>query len=403
MLALISAIMALTALAIDLMLSVFDDIRETFDLAENSNATGQIVTVFLFGLAVAQMIYGPLSDRYGRKPVLYLGIAIYTLGAVGSALAPTFELLLVSRFVWGLGAAGARVVATAVIRDRFEGNAMAKAMSQIMAVFMIVPVFAPSVGALINAVVPWRGLFWFCVIVAAVVGLWSLRMVESLNPADVRPLNARGIFDGFVEVFRTPITCGYTMSTVFLQGVFTAYLASSELMISEVFDRGDQFPVIFGVVAILFAIGALINGSLVERLGIDRLVDIALLVQAPIIVALVIVSVSAGGRPSFWVFMPLLGLTLGTFMLLTPNLNSAAMVPVGHIAGTASAATGAVRIFGGALFGTIISSLTTTSVTPFAVGLALLTTCSGLTVALVRYRAARAVRNSGALPTGSAS
>ena len=161
LLALVSAMMALTALAIDMMLPAFDEIREAFDLRQGSADTGQIVTVFFLGLALAQVVYGPLADRFGRKPTLYLGICIYVLGAVGSALAPTFELLLVSRFVWGVGAAGSRVVATAIVRDRFEGNAMAKAMSQVMAVFILVPILAPAIGAGVVEVLPWRGVSWF--------------------------------------------------------------------------------------------------------------------------------------------------------------------------------------------------------------------------------------------------
>jgi DHA1 family bicyclomycin/chloramphenicol resistance-like MFS transporter len=169
LLALISAIMALTAVAIDLMLPAFDDIRDTFNLADGSADTGQIVTVYFLGLAVAQVFYGPLADRFGRKPTLYLGIGIYIVGAMGSALAPTFGLLLLGRFVWGAGAAGTRVVAMAIVRDRFEGDAMAKAMSQVMVVFMLVPIVAPAVGSAIVSVVPWPGLFWLCVAGALMV------------------------------------------------------------------------------------------------------------------------------------------------------------------------------------------------------------------------------------------
>ena len=241
LLALISAIMALTAVAIDLMLPAFDDIRKTFDLADGSADTSKIVTVFFLGLAVAQIFYGPLADRFGRKPILYVGVAVYILGATGSALAPTFELLLLSRFVWGVGAAGTRVVAMAIVRDRFEGDAMAKAMSQIMAVFMLVPILAPALGSVIITFVPWRGLFWFCVVWALMVLLWSFRLKETLDPANRRPLNPVATVRGFIQVTRTPVTAGYTISSVFLQAVFTAYLASSEVIISDIFDRRDQF------------------------------------------------------------------------------------------------------------------------------------------------------------------
>ena len=384
LLALVSAIMALTAVAIDMMLPAFDDIRVAFDLRDGSADTGRIVTVFFLGLALAQMVYGPLADRFGRKPTLYLGIGVYLAGAIGSALAPNFELLLVSRFVWGVGAAGSRVVAIAIVRDRFEGNAMARAMSQVMAVFVLVPILAPAIGAGVIAVFPWRGIFWACVIFAAVVTVWSLRLDETLPASERRPLSITTTWRGFVDVVRTPVTSGYTLASVFLQAVFTAYLASSEVIISEIFGRRDEFPFVFGSVAILFGAGALLNGRIVERVGIDRVVTLVFGALAVLCSVLVLLAVAGDGVPSFWLFMPVLGLILGSFMFLLPNLNAAAMAPMGHIAGTASAATGAVRIALGAVLGTIVSNQVVASVTPFAVGLTVFVAAAGLSVLAVR-------------------
>lgn len=386
LLAMISAIMALTAAAIDLMLPAFDEIRDAFDLRDGSADTGKIVTVFFIGLAAGQLVYGPLTDRFGRKPVLYVGVGIYLLGAIGSALSPTFGVLLLSRFVWGLGAAGSRVVAIAIVRDRFEGDAMATAMSQVMAVFVLVPIVAPSIGAGVVAVVPWRGVFWVCVVWAAMVIAWSLRLPETLSPEQRRPLSLRATRQGFVEVVRTKVTGGYTLASVFLQAVFTAYLASSEVIISDIFDRRDQFPFVFGAVALLFGVGALVNGQLVAMMGIDRVVVGVFAVLLPLCVLLVAISAFGDGNPSFWFFMPTLGLILAAFMFLMPNLNSAAMEPVGHIAGSASALTGAIRIAFGAVLGTVISNEVVDSVTPFAVGVAAMCFGAGVTVMVSRAR-----------------
>ncbi len=386
LLTLISAIMALMALGIDLMLPAFDDIREAFDLGAGSPRTGQVITVFFMGLAVAQLAWGPIADRFGRKPVLYAGTAIYVIGAAGSALAPSFELLLVSRFVWGLGAAGSRVVATAIIRDRFVGDQMAKAMSQVMAVFMLVPVLAPSIGTGIIAVAPWRWVFWFCVVFAAVIMTWSFRMRESLDPAHRRPLQVRSTWAGYTEVARTRVTAGYTVATIFLQGVFTTYLASSELIIGDVFDRKDQFPLIFGLVAVMFALGAIVNSRIVIRVGMHRLVNAVYALLIPTTVLLIVLSIASNGRPNFWLFMPVLALTLSSFMFLMPNLNTAALVPVGHLAGTASALSGALRMAGGAVLGTIASAQVSDSTTPFAIGIAVLCLASWITVLIVRHR-----------------
>ncbi|MFN3218817.1 MAG: multidrug effflux MFS transporter [Acidimicrobiales bacterium] len=369
LLTMISAIMALMALAIDMMLPAFDDMRSEFGLADGSNEVAQVITVFFFGLAVAQLFYGPLADRYGRKPILYSGIVIYLIGAVGSALSPSLEWLLVSRFVWGVGAAGARVVATAIVRDVFAGTRMAKALSQIMAVFVLVPVIAPTLGAGIILVLPWRSIFWACVVWTIIVTVWSFRLPETLDPANRRPLEARVIADGYRTVASNRLTAGYTLATVFLQGVFTTYLATSELIIGEIFGRGDQFPLVFGAVALLFGLGAFANGNLVGRIGLTRLTHRVAIMLLTGTVLLVVMSLASDGRPPFWLFMPLLGLSLSLFMFLMPNLNSAAMAPLGEVAGSASSLTGAARMAGGAVLGGIASGMVSDSVTPFAVAM----------------------------------
>ena len=371
LLVMISAIMALMALAIDMVLPAFDDIREAFGLADDSTQISQVITVFFLGLAIAQLVWGPLADRFGRKPILYAGTAIYVAGAVGSALSPSLNWLLAFRFIWGVGAAGSRVVATAIIRDSFEGTRMAKAMSQIMAVFVMAPVFAPSIGAGLIIVFSWRSIFWFCVICAGIIVVWSMRLPETLTEANRRPLEFRSITAGFGTVLHNPITSGYTLATLFLQGVFSAYLGSSERLIGEIFGRPDQFPLIFGAIAILFAVGAVINGQVVGIFGMKRLIHVMSGAVLLMSVALVAISVTAGGTPNFWIFMPMLGVMLAMFMFLMPNLNTAALEPMGDLAGTASSLTGAGRIAGGALLGAVVDSQVTDTTTPFAVAIVL--------------------------------
>jgi len=382
LLTMLSAIMALMALGIDMLLPAFDDIEGAFGLAPGETRVSQVITVFFLGLAVAQLFWGPLADRYGRKKILYAGMVIYGLGAIGSALSTSFEMLLLSRFVWGVGAAGSRVVATAIIRDVFSGNAMAKAMSQIMAVFVLVPVFAPALGSGLIAFLPWRSIFWFCLVWAFGIALWGLRMPETLNPENQRPLEMRSVFGGFRQVLRHRLTSGYTMSTLFIQGVFTAYLGSSERIIDDIFDRGDQFPFIFGAVAILFGVGALINGWAVGIIGMHRLIRLVFISAFVTVGALVAISLAADGEPNFWIFMPLLGVLLAHFMFLMPNLNTAALEPMGSIAGTASSLTGAARIAGGALLGALVDSQVSDSVTPFVIAAAIFIVLAGVSAAL---------------------
>lgn len=384
LLALISAIMAFTGMGIDVILAAFPEIRADFSLGVASSETSRVVTVFMLGLAAGQLFYGPLADRFGRKRTFVAGAAVYVLGAVISALASTFGVMLIGRFVWGVGGAGARVVATSIIRDRFEGAAMASAMSNVMAVFMLVPVIAPSIGAGIISVAPWRAVIWFCVVFAGVVVVWSFRMRETLDPENRRDLDPATIVSGYWRIARTPVTFGYTMATVFIQSGFTIYLASSELLIGEIFDREEQFAIVFGAVAILFGAGAVINGRVVERLGIDRVVNRGFVLLASILAVLIVITVLSGGEPNFWLFMPVLGLAMGSYLFLMPNLNSAAMTPLGSIAGSGSALTGAVRMALGAVIGGAISEQVDTSVVPLVIGISVMSLLSGLSVWLVR-------------------
>tara|TARA_B100001769_G_scaffold132419_1_gene103554 strand:- start:66 stop:1298 length:1233 start_codon:yes stop_codon:yes gene_type:complete len=370
LLALVAALMALMALGIDILLPAFDDIRVAYGLAEDSSAPGQLITVYFVGLAVAQLFFGPLSDWFGRKPVIYAGITIYVIGSLGAAIAPNFVTLLLFRFIWGVGAAGTRVVAVAVIRDCYEGSQMAKAMSEVMAVFVLVPIIAPTFGAGLIAIFPWESIFWFCAIAAVALCVWSLRLPETLAPEHKTRFNWASTKAGYGRVLRTRLTASYTLASIFLQAVFVMYLSSSERIIGDILGRGDQFPIIFGVVAIMFGITALLNGRFVVVLGIKKLLFFSASALVFFSFVLLVVTIVEGGNPGFWVFIPLLAIVLSTFMFIMPNLNSAALFPMGDIAGTAGAFTSAIRMSIGAAIGGVLNALIDESLTPFAVGVA---------------------------------
>ena len=369
LLSLIAALMALMALGIDILLPAFDDVRVAYGLSEDSSSPGQLITVYFVGLAIAQLFFGPMSDWFGRKPVIYAGISIYVIGSIGAALAPNFITLLIFRFVWGVGAAGTRVVAIAVIRDCYEGSQMAKAMSEVMAVFVLVPILAPTFGAGLIALFPWESIFWFCAIAALVMSLWSLRLPETLKPEYKNRFNWSSTKRGYIRVLRTRLTASYTVASIFLQAVFVMYLSSSERIISDILGRGDQFPIVFGVVATMFGVTALLNGRFVVVLGIKKMLFFASMSLVFFSSVLLIATVAEGGKPGFWVFIPILAISLSTFMLIMPNLNSAALFPMGDIAGTAGAFTSAIRMSIGATIGGILNAVINESLTPFAMGL----------------------------------
>ncbi|HSR43960.1 MAG TPA: multidrug effflux MFS transporter [Acidimicrobiia bacterium] len=364
----IAMIMAMTALAIDIMLPTFGAVRTEYGLAADSTQPAAIVTFFFLGLASAQVFFGPLADRYGRKPVLYAGLILYIVSALAAALAPTLEMVLISRFVWGVGAAAPRVVALSVVRDTYSGEAMARTMSIIMSIFVLVPVVAPSLGALILSLASWRWVFGACAIIATSLAVWTLRLPETLKPERRLPLR----FDSIVAAGKTVVTnrqtIGYTLAMTLLFGVFFSYLASSELIISDVFDRAGQFPFIFGGLAGVMGTAMLVNAAIVSRVGLDRMVHIVLVGYVAASASISALAVATNGTPGFWVFLSGLAIMLSMHALLIPNFNAMAMNPMGKLAGTAAAVIGTISMSLGAGLGALLDSAFDGTVLPLALG-----------------------------------
>ncbi|MBT8216073.1 MAG: multidrug effflux MFS transporter [Acidimicrobiia bacterium] len=365
--ALLASIMALGALGIDLLLPALGDIRDAFGLAEDSTQAAGAVTAYVAGTAVGTLLYGPVSDRFGRKTALYGGFALYAIGAAGSALAPSLNVLFLARVVWGVGAAGPRTMTLSIIRDQYEGDEMAKRMSLIFAIFIIVPIFAPGVGALILLVASWEWVFWSAVIVAGVVALWTMRLPETLDPANRISFNYADVRAAARVVVRSRQTVGYALGLTVSFGAFLSYLASSELILDDVYDQADFFPIFFGLIAAVMGAAMLSNSKIVDRLGMRRTVHRVLIGYVAASLALVAVALATDGKPPLWLFGTLLGFVLIAHALLIPNANSLAMDPVGAVAGTASSLIGFVSLGGGAILGAIIDRAYDGTITPLAI------------------------------------
>jgi DHA1 family bicyclomycin/chloramphenicol resistance-like MFS transporter len=360
--------MALAALGIDLMLPAFAAIRAELDLPSDSTAVAGLLTTYFLGLAVGQLAYGPVADRYGRRPALYAGYAVYVVGALVATFAPTLPLLLLSRFVWGLGAAGPRVVTLAVIRDRFEGEQMSRAMSFVMAVFILVPVAAPALGSVIVGVASWRWVFGACVLAALVVALWALRLPETLRDEHRLPLRFGRVLRTSRLVVSNRQTVAYTFAMTALYGVLASYLASSEIIFGETFGQADAFPLLFGAVAAVMGIAMLANAQIVGRVGTRRLAHAVLLGYVVASGALAALALVTGGRPPLWLFLAGLAVMLAGHALLIPNFNTIALAPMAAVAGTASSITGAVQVALGALLGAVLDRAFDGTVLPLSLG-----------------------------------
>lgn len=364
--AMVTAFMAMGALAIDIMIPAFPEMRREFGMSPDSTDVGWIVTAFFLGVAIGPWLYGPASDRFGRKKPLAVGTIIYIACALIACLAPSWGWVKFSRFVWGLGAGAPRAIATAMIRDRYEGDEMARLMSTIMAVFLLVPILAPGFGAALLLVFPWRSVFVFPAVVATILLIWSRRLPETLTIERRRPFTWSSVGRAAREVVTHRQTVTFTLAVMFLFSVLTAYLAGSEVIVEDVYGYGTWFPVIFGCVAFVFSMNALNNARLVRTRGniplIRRLLTLAV-ASAGFFMA---VAWFSDGSPAFWLYMVAIILVVPIAQGLGPLCNTAAMSPVAHIAGTASSVMATVTTAGGALLGGFASDQFDGTIRPLA-------------------------------------
>jgi DHA1 family bicyclomycin/chloramphenicol resistance-like MFS transporter len=366
--AMMAALMALNALAIDIMLPGLQQIGASLGV-ENENHRQYVVSAYLFGFGIAQLFYGPISDRFGRRKPLLIGLGIYIVSAIAIVFVPSFAGLLILRFIQGIGSAATRVIAVSVVRDVFGGRAMAEVMSLIMMVFMVVPVIAPGTGQVVMFFGNWHLIFVFIAVVAIVVTAWvTRRLPETLDSADVRPFTASSILGGFIIVLTNRVALCYTIASTFIFGALFGFINSAEQVYVGIYGLGVWFSLAFAAVALFMSISAFLNSRWVGRLGMRRLSHTALLgFVAVTFVWLAVQLLSATPMP-FLLFLAFFALAMFQFGLIASNFNSLAMEPLGHVAGTASSVLGFMGTVGGALIGAMIGQSFDGTATPMVAG-----------------------------------
>jgi MFS transporter, DHA1 family, multidrug resistance protein len=326
-------LMALNAMAIDTMLPALPAMARDLDIAV-SNHRQYIIGIYLLGTAIGSLFYGPLADRFGRKPVLRWALVAYVLLALGGALVNGFEIMLALRLGHGFAGAALGVVVTAIIRDLFVGDAMARRMSSIFLVFMVVPVIAPSVGALIAGALGWRAIFVVMALLGLIMMAWIRRLPETLDPSDVRPLDLGTMAAGWLAVSTHRRAAGYMIAAGVMQGALYGYLNSSEQLIGEVFGARDAFPLVFALIAIGIAVANFSNSRIVERFGARRVSQTALF--AFLSFALLQIWAAESGRETLALFTLLLTFNVGLIGFVGSNFGAIAMEDFGRMAGVAS-------------------------------------------------------------------
>jgi DHA1 family bicyclomycin/chloramphenicol resistance-like MFS transporter len=361
-----AALMATNSLAIDIMLPALQQIGASLGVA-NENHRQYVLTSYIIGFGISQLFFGPLSDRLGRRGPLVIGLVIYVAAAAAAAVAPTFEFLLVSRFVQGIGTAGTRVIAVSMVRDVFEGRRMAEVMSLIFMVFMAVPVVAPGIGQLIMLFATWHYIFVAMAVGGLVVSLWSLRRLpETLAPENRRPFTAEAVLGGFRVVLTNRIALCYTLAGTFIYGAMFGFINCAQQIYMGIYGVGEMFPVIFAGVAGLLALSNFSNSWFVGRVGMRRMSQGALFLFLGI--SLVWLALSLWMPIPLVLFVALFASAMIPFGALGSNFNALAMEPLGQLAGTASSFLGFMQTFAGGILGTIIGQAFDGTVTPLAAG-----------------------------------
>ncbi len=364
--ALIAALMALTALGIDSMLPALPAIGHSLDVA-TANERQFVITAFLIGFGVAQLVHGPLADRFGRKPVLGIALAAYVVANVVAAFSGSFVLLLIARFVGGTAIAASRVVTVALVRDCYSGRAMARVMSLAFIVFMAAPIIAPAFGMAVLQFGNWRLIFWGIAGVSAAILIWFwIRMPETQHMADRQPLSAGLLLSGMRLALTDRWSIGYTLASTCLLGGLYGYINSIQQILADTFHRPNLLVPVFAITAGTMAVANLLNSRIVVNVGTRRISHTALI--ALIGLAGVHLVVTLSGFETLWTFAVLQALLMGCFGLATSNFGAMAMENMGHIAGTASSVQGFITVTGGALIGALIGQSFDGTTVPLYVG-----------------------------------
>jgi DHA1 family bicyclomycin/chloramphenicol resistance-like MFS transporter len=379
----VASIIALNPLALDMMLPALPNIGASFKISDG-NYLQSVLSTFLLGFGAGQFVIGPLSDRFGRRPVLLTGMVLYGLASMLALFAPSFEALLLARALQGLGTAATRVIATSIVRDCYSGRRMASVMSLVMMIFVAVPIIAPSFGQAVMFVAQWRGIFIVLMAYGLFALLWSvLRLPETLPVSERKPLTVRQVVDSFRQTLTNRQTLGYALAAGGVQGVLFAYVFSSEQVFTEIYHLGHYFPLAFAAIAIGIALAGFLNARFVGRLGMRVISHSALVVFALVAVAMLIAA-WANALP-LPLYMALSAIALFTFGLMMSNFTALAMEPQGHIAGTASSLYGSITTLLGISIGVTLGQLYDGTLLPFALG-SLIFTLAALVVVLVTER-----------------
>ncbi len=354
--ALMAVMMSFIALSIDAMMPALGQIGADLDV-QNSNDVQFVISFIFIGLAVGILFFGPFADSFGRKNAIYLGMGIFLIGCLASIFASSFKVMLAGRILQGMGAASCRVSTMCMIRDKFEGNTMAKVMSFIMIIFILSPALAPSLGQLVLFFASWRYIFVVMFVIGAVGVIWlAMGQEETLAIEKRRPFRFKPILEAVKETLWNRIARGYTIASGLIFGAFVAYLNLAQQILQEQYMLGEAFALAFGFLALGIGLASFANTRWVYRYGMEFICKGSLIIMVGISIIFLPVSLFFGGHPPLVILMIFLFVTFFCCGLLFGNFNTMAIHPVGHIAGSASSVIGSLQTLLSAGLGALVGS-----------------------------------------------
>ncbi|WP_291869929.1 multidrug effflux MFS transporter [Maribacter sp.] len=367
--ALMASLMSITALAIDAILPGLSKIGLALNSVDSTDNQMLIIMIFL-GLGLGQLFFGPLSDSYGRKPMIYIGFFVFFIASLTCVFAPTMGWMIFGRILQGVGLSAARSISVSIIRDTYKGDYMAKVMSFVTAFFILVPVVAPAMGKAVLDHWGWQAIFYVQLVCAFIVVIWFWkRQPETLKIEYKIPFSRHVFMDGFLELIRYRATLAFTIISGLITGSFLVYLSAAQQVFEEQYNMADEFPYIFAGLAVSIGIATFLNGTLVLKLGMRKLAFIALIVFFSVSLLYVLLFWNSS-NPGVIVLLAFLSAQFFSLGFLFGNLRSIAMEPIGHIAGIGAAITGFVSTIISIPIATYVGSFVEHTVLPLFLGLA---------------------------------
>ncbi len=383
--AIMASLMSIVALSIDALLPALPDIGASLGVT-NTNNNQLLITMIFLGLGFGQLVFGPLSDSFGRKPIVYIGFIVFIIASIICVTTKSFEVMIVCRVFQGIGLSSPRSLSISMIRDCYSGNYMAKITSIVVMFFLFIPIIAPTLGlALLNAY-NWESIFYFNLIFGIVIMLWFWgRQPETLPKEKRIKFSFYLFFNGTKEFFKYKEAVVFTFVSGFITGSFMVYLSTSQQIFEEQYNMGDIFPYIFASLAVSIGIATFLNSTVVMRYGMKRITYVATI--AYMLISLLYVTLYWSGKnPSIYVLIGFFALQFFAVGFIFGNLRAMAMQPIGHIAGIGAALNGFISTVMAVPIANYIGNFVSTSVLPLFIGFSAFGVLSFITLTLVKEK-----------------